>query len=472
MIFDATFIKEALNPTLTGDHSGQQNIPFTGLSIDTRTLKPGEIYAALRGDRLDGHRFIPHAIEAGCSAIIAERQPDQPVDIPVFLVPDTLDALSRLGHAWRERIAPRVIAITGSSGKTTVKEMVTACLKQRYKTHATQGNFNNHIGVPLTLLNMPTETEVLVVEMGMSAAGEIDHLTKLARPDIGVVTNIMPAHMAAFESLEDIARAKSELPAALPDDGIAILPARDRFADLLEMVSQAPIRWFDVKPRDDSRNPADQIVLIGTPVLENGRFCFSMQRQDKILPISLSYPGSHMVANALAAAEVGFQMDLTAQEIIDGLSDFKLPAGRGEMHSCLGGWTVVDDTYNANPGSMRSALRLLDRYLTPSGSGRRIAILGDMLELGEEEDKRHARLTNVIQDSRIQGLFTAGKCMAALHHEAQNLPGLITGHHDDPAQWLDGSLLKQLQPGDVILVKGSRGMRMERIVEALRARKA
>ncbi|MBF0191656.1 MAG: UDP-N-acetylmuramoyl-tripeptide--D-alanyl-D-alanine ligase [Magnetococcales bacterium] len=433
---------------------------IAGISTDSRKIQPGMLFAALTGPHFDGHDYIPTAIANGATAILAERMPPGVCPVPVLRVDDVLTALGEAGRAWRTQIAPVVIGVTGSSGKTTVKEMIAACLRRDMAVvHATTGNLNNHIGVPLTLLAMPEGCQAAVVEMGMSAPGEIAHLAGLARPVIGVVTNVQPAHMASFSDIQSVAAAKGELLAHLPPDGLCLIPADDPNRDILEQqAGSRPTQRFGL-------GVAAEIRWEETP--ENGNPTGSRRGiihwpDGDALPVDLGLCGHHMILNALAAAGAARAAGVSLQSIGAALSDFAPLAGRGLAQQAPAGWTVIDDTYNANPGSMRAALATLG--VRPAT--RRVAILGDMLELGEHSATWHAQLAHEIIKNRVALVITTGDAMAALHHALSGLPEVQAHHLHDPAEW-SATLSSLLRPGDAILVKGSRGMRMERIVKDL-----
>lgn len=444
------------------------DIQLRGLSIDSRTLQPGELFAAVRGERFDGHHFIEKAVAAGCAAVLAEQLPEQPIPVPVMIVDNVLQTLGETAKKWREQINPLVLAITGSCGKTTVKEMLTRCLKQKFNVvHATRGNLNNHIGLPLTLLAMPENCQVLVVELGMSGAGEIAYLARLAKPDIGIITNVMPAHLEAFESVEAIVEAKAELLEALPETGLAIFPFGQPYttrlrqkaghAKILTFGPDAPADLFATKEAD---NTAEGKVTEWT---------IHWQAQQDQVKTRLAHHGTHLRQNALAVAAAARVAGLSPDQIAAGLEGFAPPVGRGGLRSALRGWQIVDDTYNANPGSVKAALSALPK---PKKPGRRVAILGDMLELGKEAALLHKGLLPALIDNQISLLFTAGPFMHALHQAVQahvwqsGEHPIEAWHRPDPAEWL-GQIAPHLQPEDVILVKGSRGMKMERIVDNL-----
>ncbi|MEO5346024.1 MAG: UDP-N-acetylmuramoyl-tripeptide--D-alanyl-D-alanine ligase [Magnetococcus sp. YQC-9] len=434
---------------------------LSGISTDSRKVRPGELFAALSGPNFDGHDFINAAIDQGCAALLVSRKPAPPPTVPVLLVSDVLTALGEAGRAWRRHVAPTVIGVTGSSGKTTVKEMIAAALRTECApVHATTGNLNNHIGVPLTLLAMPENCRVAVIEMGMSATGEIAHLARLAEPTLGVVTNIQPAHMAAFSGLHEVAEAKGELLAALPADGLGMLPFHEPQRPILEhcasrcrLVSfgtdyEADLRW------EEAPTEADE---------DGVRQGWIVWPDSARVAVDLGVCGPHQVINAVAAAGMARAAGASPEAIGAALSTFQPLAGRGALLACPNGWKVMDDTYNANPGSMAAALASLGAR----PATRRVAILGDMLELGAESASLHAQLAEVIANLPIDLLLTAGSEMVALHEAVlHRAPRVTARHKNDPAEWLE-NLSALLHAGDVILVKGSRGMRMERLVKDL-----
>ncbi|MBF0435907.1 MAG: UDP-N-acetylmuramoyl-tripeptide--D-alanyl-D-alanine ligase [Magnetococcales bacterium] len=453
---DLDFIVRTLNlpyPTFPG-----VNPELSGFSIDTRTLSHGQLFAALSGPNFDGHGFISKAVAGGAAALLVEHDWEGTAPIPILRVRGVLDALTGLAQAWRRQVNPIVIAVTGSSGKTSVKEMITSCLKESFASvHATRGNLNNHIGLPLTLLDMPSDCQVLVAEMGMSAAGEITHLAGVAEPDIGVVTNVHPAHLAAFANVEAIARAKGELLQALsPDHGIAIYPSQRWETPLLKSLSRA--RHYMTFGADDKADvTAHQVVLRDDGMDFDLRLPGGVGGAARLAAIA-----GHVLDNALAAAAAAHAAKTPLPAIIRGLDQFRLQKGRGGTVASAGGWLVIDDTYNANPGSMKAALARLGRETTH----RRLAVLGDMLELGESAEALHEELATAVVNAGISQLFTTGCLMSRLADRLQGHPTIEVFHRQDAGEWV-GVLPGLCQPGDRILVKGSRGMKMERIVEDL-----
>jgi UDP-N-acetylmuramoyl-tripeptide--D-alanyl-D-alanine ligase len=456
MIFDIDFATTTLNL-----HPAQ-NQTLTGVSIDTRTIKKGAMFAAIRGPRFDGHDYINKAVKAGCGAILVEVAPDPLPNCPVLVVPNVLTAMEQLATAWRYKVNPVVIAVTGSSGKTTVKELLNLCLKQHFSVvHATHGNLNNHFGVPLTLLSMPHNCKALVVEMGMSALGEIAHLTNIAKPDVGIVTNVLAAHLAAFNNIEEIAQAKGELFAGLPSGATAILNSSGWAKEPLKNAAKQ-CKTLTFCQQDDGQKNAD---LTATDVkLSDGTLEATFSWKDKVcIDIHIAGQGRYMIDNALAAATALRQVGVNPGQIVQGFSEFIPPQGRGGRETALGGWEVIDDSYNANPGSVKAAIAAL---CTSPKEARRIVILGDMLELGKQAASLHKELLNEIIKAGVSHVYTAGPLMKHLHERCKNEPMVRAQHRDDPADWL-GVIPTHLQAGDRVLVKGSRGMKMERIVKDL-----
>lgn len=429
--------------------------PLTGLSIDSRSVAPGELFVAIPGTRFDGNEFVGGAVAAGCAGVLVERPPAAPPGVPVLVVPDTMAALARAAGVWRRQVDPVVVGVTGSSGKTTVKEMIAACLGTRFRVHATRGNLNNHLGVPLTLLRMAEDCQVAVVEMGMNHSGEIAALAAVAGPRVGVVTNVQPAHMGAFTSLEGVARAKGELPAGLPPDGVAVLPRESPFFELLRQLNRGGTVTFGAGAGAD--------YWLAERIVEEAGSRIRVRHGHRELIAHLPYGGQHVAVNALAASAAAVAAGMEFGAVAEGLARFRLPPGRGEIHRAGGGWVVVDDTYNANPGSITAALHALAEH---PAAGRKVAVLGDVLELGEHAEALHRGLAETVVGAGIDLLLTAGPGMGALHREALRSGGVTCDHREDPAQWL-GRIAPRLHPGDLILVKGSRGMKMERIVQDL-----
>ncbi len=434
----------------------------TGVSIDSRTLAPGDLFVALKGPNFDAHDFIPDALAGGAAAVVAERLPeDAPPDAPALLVDDTLRALHDLGRAARAATGARVIGITGSVGKTGTKEALRHCLAAQGTTHASVASYNNQWGVPLSLARMPADTRFAIFEMGMNAPGEIATLTALVRPDVAVITAIASAHIGALGSLEAIADAKSEIFLGVTAGGTAVLPRESGFFERLEEAAAdagvARIVGFGDHPAADAR------LLDCT--LHPDRSEVSAAIDGHHVDYTVAVPGAHWVTNSLAVlttvAAVGGDVDRAAAALA-GLQAMK---GRGARRAIrLGGgpFTLIDDSYNANPSSVRAALAVLGR----DPARRKLAVLGDMLELGARSADDHAGLAQAAAEAGIDLVFTCGGEMRALHAA---LPESRRGGHADTAEALAPIVAEAVRPDDAVLVKGSLGARMARVVAALEA---
>ncbi|ABK43278.1 UDP-N-acetylmuramoyl-tripeptide--D-alanyl-D-alanine ligase [Magnetococcus marinus MC-1] len=456
-------LEQTLSATRVDAQDGTLPEVFHSLSSDTRSLQPGALFVALSGPNHDANLYVQQAVTAGASGILCSRPPAQSLPIPLWVVTDPLAAMTQLARAWRAHLSAKTIGITGSSGKTTVKEMLGLIVSSRYRTGITRGNLNNHIGLPLTLLNCPSDRTHLVLEMGMSAPGEIAHLAELAQPQIGIVTNILAAHVAGFgggnlvSALRGIAHAKGELLQALPHDGLAVLPAIDPHLALLQSLTGCAILSFG------PQSSGADVVFTPPSYGDDGMLSTLILPNGERFALNLPGFGPHLWLNAVAACAAAYGLGLDAAAMQEGLSRFKLQKGRGSVEHGQVGCRILNDTYNANVGAMRVALEALS-HMAPAP--QRIAVLGDMLELGEAADTLHAELAQTILALGIQRIFLAGPHMAALYQALQSSPGLQLFHYADPVA-LAKDLSHYVGHGDAVLVKGSRGMRMERVVEAL-----
>ncbi len=420
----------------------------TGVAIDTRKLQPGDLFVAIKGERVDGHDYLAEAAARGAVAALVTRKVDS--DLPQLLVDDAELALGDLASAVRAQRDVRVIGITGSNGKTTVKTLVASILSRHGRTHVSAGNFNNELGLPLTLLAMPQDTEYAVLEMGAGKPGDIAYLAAIARPDIGLVTLIAPAHLARMGSIEGVAETKGALYQALPADGIAIINADDHFASFFGGLAGA---------RKVLRYGLDHPADIGADIIEQradgSRFVLSTPRGDA--EVTLPLPGRHNIANALAAAAIALALDVPMDTIVAGLEQASGVAGRLRREVMAGGWTLIDDSYNANPSSMAAAI---DTLLL--AEGERWLVLGDMAELGPEARALHAGIGERARERGVERLFAVGPLGVATV-EAFGAHG--EHFNDKPA--LIAALQAQLHAGVTCLVKGSRSAGMEQVVAAL-----
>ena len=431
---------------------------FSGVSNDTRTITPGALYVALVGKQFDGHRFCAEALQRGAAGVMARQGRTRGLHLPanarVIEVDETLRALGRMARAHRRRIDIPVVAITGSNGKTSTKEMAAAILETRFRVLKTEGNLNNLIGLPLTLLRLDETHDVAVLELGMNHAGEIRDMTRICDPTVGVITNVGPAHIEHFASLEAIARAKGELCRTMRRGTIVVN------ADDPRVVAQAratPHRriTFGVIRRAQIR--AERIRRDGIDAQR-----FTLVAGGRRTPIRLPAPGRHSLSNALAAAGSAFAVGLGPLEVGEGLARFENTKWRMQIMKLGRNIILINDCYNANPASMEAALRA---FVEMKGSARGFVVLGDMLELGRHSERAHRDLGRLVKDLGIEVLLTCGKEARAIAEEA-GTPGSPTDvHMGESYEELAAKLRTMTRGNDWVLVKGSRGMEMEKIVE-------
>jgi UDP-N-acetylmuramoyl-tripeptide--D-alanyl-D-alanine ligase len=444
---------------LSGSGSG---VSIHGASVDSRRTTPGSIYVALRGERVDGHAFVVDALRAGAAAALVERPVELPADLsaPLVVVPDALVALQELAAWWRERHAVRVVGITGSTGKTIAKEIVADVLARGLVTLRNEGNLNSETGLPMTLLRLEDRHEAAVLEMSMYTVGEIARLAEIARPEVGVVLAVHPTHLERAGSIERIAQAKAELPAALPRGGLAVLNADDPRVATMRDVTSAGVTTFGLGPGADVR--ATDLVSRGLNGTE-----FTLRAPWATRRLVSATPGRHLVPHALAAATVAEWMGIGIDEMEAALAAGSHAAHRMAVGEAESGATLVDDTYNASPVSVTAALEFLAESPIPDG-GRRIAVLGDMLELGPDEERLHREI-----GTRAAGVADAivavgerGRWIA----DGARAAGAARVETADDASDAAEILERQFAPGrsDVVLLKASRGVGLERAVEILR----
>ncbi|WP_026353031.1 UDP-N-acetylmuramoyl-tripeptide--D-alanyl-D-alanine ligase [Solimonas variicoloris] len=422
---------------------------FTRVSTDSRAQLDGALFVALRGERFDGHAFVAQARAAGAVAALVSEFVDDP--LPQLKVADTLAGLQQMATLWRRRFAIPVVAVTGSNGKTTTKQMLAAIFRARGPVLATQGNLNNHIGVPLTLLGLRGEHRTAVVEMGASHGGEIALLARIAEPNVGVVTQAGDAHLEGFGSREGVARGKGELFAALGAGGVAVINAEDAFFPLWkELAGPAAVLSFGLRDGADIR-------ALHVEALPGAGTRFTLVTPQGRAEVQLPVPGRHNVMNALAAAGCGIALGLGPAQIAIGLSQMEGAAGRLSWKATPQGARLLDDSYNANPSSLRAGLELLAEL-----PGRRWLVLGNMAELGPDAARLHAEAGASARRLGIERLYALGPLAA----EAAAAFG-AGGERYDSAEQLAAALAPQLDNTITLLVKGSRSSRMERVVAAL-----
>jgi len=437
--------------------SGDLTIPVSGVGIDSRTLGVGEAFFAIHGHRLDGHAYVREAAARGAACLVIHAVSDLPAAVPTVLVDDTTQALGRLAAWHRARFPVPVAAVTGSNGKTTTKEMMAAVLAALGPVLKPEGSFNNQWGLPLTLLRLSPAHRAVALELGANAPGEIAALAAISRPTVGVVTVVATAHTEFFGSLDGVQAEKSALVHAIPADGAVVLNADDARVIAMRELTRARVITFGVDRVADVT--ASQVVAADDEALR-----FELAAGAGRRPVRLAFAGRHNVPSALAAAGVGLALGLGLDAIAAGLAAARPAKGRCVWRRA-GPIRILDDSYNANPASVRAALEVL----AAARGARRVVVLADMLELGDAADDAHQEAGRLVARSGAAELVGVGARARALV-EAARAGGLAESHHTTTFEDTVALLLKRLAPGDAVLVKGSRGMRMERVVDALVAR--
>ena len=444
---------------------GEPRQTLGSVGIDSRTVAAGALFVAIRGERHDGHAFVRQVAAKGVQGVLIQESHVAGLDhgelrargVGCVAVGDTVRALGALGAFQRNRFDIPVVAITGSTGKTSTRLMTSLVLSQRFETLATQGNLNNEIGLPLTLFNLNASHQAAVVEMGMNHAGEIDRLGAICRPTIGLITNVGPVHLAFFESVEAIGRAKGELMAHVLPGGVMVLNGDDPQSALLAARSAHAVAYFGTCSG----------ALAGAADLRatQGGLVFTLRLPDGSETVHLQTPGRFMVSNALAAAAVGHLAGLTSAQIKSGLEAFAPFNGRLSMLHTRRGVGIIDDTYNANPVSMAAALETLAAV---KGAGRGFVVLGDMLELGAQSAELHRELGCKAGRCGAARLYAHGPHAAEVAAGAQEAGMPASDMQTGDKEAIADDLIGRLQTGDWVLVKGSRGMAMETVVAAVR----
>ena len=437
-----------------------------GVSIDSRTVQPGDLFVAIKGENFDGHDFTADAFARGAAAAIVSRRPGEPAeDKPLLIVADTLAALTALGQAARARTNARIVAVTGSVGKTGTKEAIALALATQGPTHASAGNLNNEIGAPLSLARMPRDAAFAVFELGMNHAGEIARLSRLVRPDVAVITNVEPVHIEYFGAIEAIADAKAEIFDGMTNAGVAVLNIDNAQYARLATAARARGIVRVLSFGADDRAYARLIDCSLHPTCS----AVSAEIGGERLDYCLALPGRHWVLNSLAVLVAARAAGADLAVAASSLSRLKPLKGRGERHRVQlpggGAFELIDDAYNASPASLRASLAVLGG-MKPGAGGRRIAVLGDMLELGAQARDMHVALAPDIAAAGIDLVYACGPNMRAL---VDALPAKLRGAHAANAAELTPRVVGAMRAGDVVLVKGSLGSKMQPIVAALRA---
>ena len=457
-------IEEVLKATGGKLLQGNGNAFFQGISTDSRTVGEGELFIALKGSRFDGHHYALEALGKKAGGVVIEE--DNVGDIrwnghrskAVIAVKDTLSALGDIAHDWRRRYRTPVVALTGSNGKTTTKEMIAACLETTFPILKTKGNFNNLIGVPLTLLTLTEKERVVILEMGMNIPGEIQRLTEIAEPDVGLITNIQKVHLEGMGSLEKLEEEKGELFRRMRKDGTILVNQDD--SRVVGLASHYPGQKITFGVEHPAEVMAKEIQFKGA-----GGTSFTLILEGEVMEIHLPLLGRHFVPNALSAMVVACLFGVEVNQAKEALEKFRPFSMRMEVIPLKGGETLINDAYNANPNSMELALETL---IEAKGKGRTIAVLGDMLELGSFTEEAHEQLGRKVSDLSIDFLLALGEkapivVESAIRHGFPMERARIVESHSEAI-----SMLRQMiQNGDWILVKGSRRMAMEKIAEGL-----
>lgn len=450
-------IAEACHGTLlTVDGQKPYESEVTGIVIDSRKCAAGNLFVAIPGNRVDGHKFVPQVLKDGAAAAVVEKMPSE-VTGPVILVKSTEEALGNIAAFYRTSLDVTVVGVTGSVGKTSTKETIASVLSRKYRVLSTEGNFNNQIGLPLTIFRMTSDTEVAVLEMGISDFGEMEYLSSIAKPDIAVITNIGECHLEFLGDRNGVLKAKTEIFTGMKKEGRVVLNGDDDKLRTVREVNGAKPLFFGMD------NGASVFACDIDPLgLEGVRMNLFFPDETEGHDVTIHVPGKHNVYNALAGAAVGYLLDMTPAEIIEGIESYRTIGGRSNVIRTEK-ITIIDDCYNANPVSMKEAIETLSFV-----KGRRIAVLGDMGELGEKETELHREVGMCLADTGIETVFCTGTLMKSLEEEVRSLsPQKQVFHYETKKELLE-KLLIYVREGDTILVKASHFMEFPEIVEKLR----
>lgn len=448
---------EKLSAWMNGKLKGNPKASADKAGTDTRTLEKESLFFAIKGERFDGHEFIHAAFEKGASIVVSEKSIQAPPGCAAIIVEDTVKALGDMARNYLKTYRIPVVGITGSVGKTTTKDMIAQILSTQYRVHKTMGNFNNHIGLPLSVLKLTRDHTAAVFEMGMSGMGEIEYLSRIIQPDIGVVTNIGISHIEKLGSRQNILRAKLEICKGMEKDGKLVLNGDDELLSGLEGLLPMPVIFYGI-------NDNISLHAFGIESMGEAGVKFTVALRDEDVEVQIRVPGIHNVSNALAAIACGLELGITNENIQKGLAAYSQEKMRLNVRQ-FNGIKVIDDAYNAAPASVTAALSVLHEL---SGGQRSIAVLGDMLELGAYARDAHQQTGAMVAQQHIHYLVAIGELAQDYIHGAvnagmkeENTRHFSTG--DASVEYLKSFL----QPGDVILFKGSRGMNLDKVIEAL-----
>ena len=432
---------------------------FTGVTTDSRAVKPGELFVALKGGNFDGHDYCVKAAELGAAGVVVSRDVEGlPAGVSVFKVEDTLLAYQQLAHAYRlKQQGLKVFAITGSNGKTSTKDLLAACLGAKYKVVKTQGNFNNEIGLPKTLLSIQPDTDIAVVEMGMRGLGQIAELCRIAEPDSGLITNVGETHMELLGSMENIGKAKSEIVVDLPSDGFAVLNGDNEYVLAAAGKTKAQVVYFGLGENCDYRGSDIVTSALGTT------FTCTEKKSGKSVSVRLQLIGEHNVYNALSAIAGAACYGVPLEDSAKALATARLTGSRQEI-IYIGDITFINDAYNASPASMEAALKTLaEAKKAAHGAVRTIAVLADMLELGAISEDAHRRVGRWAVENGVDYVLTYGPEAAYISEEVKKLGG--EGCHYADRQGAADKLRQLATAGDIILLKGSNSMQVGKMLE-------
>ena len=426
----------------------------TNITIDSRKVTEGSMFVAIKGERVDGHNFVQSTLEQGAVCALVEKMPE--TEGTYILVESTLQAIKDIAEEYRKTLKAKVVGITGSVGKTSTKEMVASILEQKYKVTKTLGNFNNEIGLPLTVFRMEEEDDIAILEMGISDFGEMSRLTKIAKPDICIITNIGQCHLENLGDRDGVLKAKSEIFECMQENGTVILNGEDDKLTTIKNVKGVTPKFFGLEENGENFAVAKNIVDKGMEGTELTIAFEDGESIDALIPVA----GNHMVYNALAGAIAGKVLGLTNQQMKAGIESYQSIAGRNHTIRTEN-FTILDDCYNANPMSMKAAIDIISK-----SQGRKVAVLGDMFELGEEELNLHGEVGEHAGKSQIDLLICVGERSKVMAEEARKYSNKVVLHYEDREEVIGkiGSLLKK---GDTILLKASHGMGFDKIVKYL-----
>ncbi|AIM16779.1 MULTISPECIES: UDP-N-acetylmuramoyl-tripeptide--D-alanyl-D-alanine ligase [Neobacillus] len=443
--------------TVRNDFKSVEDVMINGVTIDSRKIEPGNLFVPLRGEHVDGHDYVEESIHKGAAAALWQKDvPNPPLHLPILIVDDCLKALQELARQYRKELPVKVVGITGSNGKTTTKDITAGLLSLQYKVQKTEGNFNNHIGLPLTVLGLEEDTEIAVLEMGMSGRGEIEFLTKLACPDVVIITNIGESHLLDLGSRESIAEAKLEILQGLKEDGLAVLHGDEPL--LMERIQMFKGK---IQLKTFGRSESNDLYPTQIIQLENGN-SFKINASDTVFQLPVL--GTHNILNALAAMLAARYFSISFEKMNEGFRSMKLTNMRMELVEGSQGEKIINDAYNASPTSMMAAIDLVANL---HGYDKKILVLGDMLELGPEEEKYHHQIGLSLDRDKIDLLFTYGNLGKHIANGAKSVLGeqRIFAFTDKEA--LIQELKQHINPSTLILVKASRGMKLEEVVKGL-----